>query len=68
MRLLICDDERHILRLLQVNFERQGHMVATVDRGQMAIARLEQEPFDLAMIETDPTGVDGYDILAPIRT
>lgn len=39
-RVLICDDERHFVRLLQVNLEHLGHVVDCAFDGAEAIERL----------------------------
>jgi two-component system, OmpR family, alkaline phosphatase synthesis response regulator PhoP len=67
-RILVADDERHILRLLQVNLERQGHAVICVEDGREAIAQLEQNTFDLAVIDLMMPQIDGYQVLQWIRT
>jgi len=33
-KILVCDDERHIVRLIQVNLERQGYTVTTAFDGK----------------------------------
>ena len=34
LKVLVCDDERHIVRLIQVNLERQGYTVVTAFDGK----------------------------------
>ena len=70
-RVLICDDERHIARLLQVNFERQGHLVVAVYDFKEAIELLETA--ELLEVPTFDTVVlsalaNGYELLSWIRT
>lgn len=51
MRVLVVDDERHIVRLIRVNLQRQGHAVTCAQGGREAIRLLEREAFDLAVID-----------------
>ena len=34
LKILVCDDERHIVRLIQVNLEKQGWQVVTAYDGK----------------------------------
>ncbi len=67
---LVCDDERHVVRLLQVNLERQGYSVQCAFGGNGAIALLEGNrlPIDLAIVDYDMGRVSGYEVLSWIRS
>lgn len=73
-RVLVCDDERHVARLLQVNLERQGHTVACAFDGDEAIRLIESaESFDLpafdkVVLDAMMPQRDGYEVLTWIRT
>jgi len=67
-RVLVADDERHIVRLIQVNLERQGYEVTTVSDGREALAQLEAADFDLAILDLMMPYMDGYELLTWIRT
>ena len=62
MRVLVCDDERHVQRLIQVNLERQGHSVKTVSSGNAAIEIMRAEPFDWVIIDPDMPRMSGYEV------
>jgi len=64
VRVLVCDDERHVVRLIQVNLERQGYEVATALSGQEAIELLKRGQFDLAVLDPAMPDVDGFDVKA----
>ncbi len=38
-KILVVDDERHIVRLIQVNLERQGYQVVTAHDGKEALEK-----------------------------
>ncbi|MEZ0325146.1 MAG: response regulator [Fimbriimonas sp.] len=61
-RILVCDDERHIVRLLSVILERQGHQVTCAYGGREAIGLLEKQRFDLAILDPKMPDVDGYQV------
>jgi two-component system alkaline phosphatase synthesis response regulator PhoP/two-component system response regulator VicR len=73
-RVLVCDDERHIVRLLQANLERHGHTVVCAFDGDEAIRILESTgPLDLSLfdkvvLDAMMPKVDGYEVLRWIRT
>jgi DNA-binding response OmpR family regulator len=52
-RVLVCDDERHIVRLAQVNLERQGHEVDTCTNADDCLAKLRTGTFDLLVVDSD---------------
>ena len=39
-QILVVDDEPNIVRLMQVNLERQGYRVETANNGAQALAKL----------------------------
>lgn len=67
-RFLVVDDERHIVRLLKVNLERNGCEVSTAFTGDDAIALLKAQSFDRAILDYGMPTPNGYDILEFIRT
>ncbi len=66
-QVLICDGERRIVRLVQVNLERQGYTVTPAYVGRAAIALLERESFNLAVVGRDLPDMDGRDLVGWIR-
>lgn len=73
-RILVCDDERHILRLIQVNLERQGYVVDVCDNGATCLQKLRESSFDLLIIDElmgIPSTQDVLDVVAsegiPVR-
>jgi DNA-binding response OmpR family regulator len=66
-RVLVAGVERHIVRLLRVNFERNGWLVSTALGGAQAIGSLKSQTFDRVVVDYDMPGVNGYDVLEFIR-
>ncbi|MEI8282682.1 MAG: response regulator [Armatimonadota bacterium] len=67
-RFLVVDDERHVVRLIQVNLERNGCHVTVAHGGQQAIDILSQQSFDRVFVDYDMPQVNGYQVLEFIRT
>ena len=52
-KILAVDDEKHIVRLVQVNLERQGYEVVTANDGREALEKVESEKPDLVVFTGD---------------
>lgn len=68
--ILVCDDERHLARLLQVNFESQGYKVTCAFDGAEAIGILESNGTDygIAILDWMMPVFDGLEVLKWIRS
>jgi len=67
VKVLVCDDEKHIVRLIQVNLERLGYEVATAFDGREALVKLKEYKPDLVLLDVMMPYVDGYEVLRSIR-
>jgi two-component system alkaline phosphatase synthesis response regulator PhoP/two-component system response regulator VicR len=61
-RALVCDDERHIVRLVQVNLERQGYEVECAYSGLQALELLRASSFDVVILDAEMPGMSGYEV------
>ena len=59
-RVLICDDDPVILRLLQVNLELEGYDVLLANHGEEAYELATQELPDLIILDIMMPRLDGY--------
>ncbi len=66
-KILAVDDERHIVRLVQVNLERQGYQVVTAFDGKEALEKIEAEMPDLVVLDVMMPYMDGFEVLQTIR-
>lgn len=66
-KVLVCDDERHIVRLIQVNLERQGYEIVTAFTGEEALSKLLSDRFDLAVIDSHLPDMTGREVVGKIR-
>src|SRR5436305_14622973 len=66
-KILIVDDEKHILELARLYLTREGYEVEGVGGGAQAVARFGQVKPDLVMLDIILPGVDGLTICKEIR-
>ena len=66
-KILAVDDERHIVRLVQVNLERAGYQVVTAFDGKDALEKVEAEQPDLVVLDVMMPYMDGFEVLQNLR-
>ena len=66
-KILAVDDERHIVRLIQVNLERAGYQVVTAYDGREALKKIEEEHPDLIVLDVMMPYMNGLETLKEIR-
>ena len=66
-KILAVDDERHIVRLVQVNLERAGYTVVTAFDGKEALEKVESENPDLVVLDVMMPYMDGFEVLQTLR-
>ena len=64
---LVCDDDPHIARLVQVNLEHYGYSVVTAFDGQQAKDRLAEREFDVAVLDLVMPRADGVEVIEYLR-
>jgi len=66
-RLLVVDDDVMNLDVLQQLLEAYGYATATAGNGREALARLQQEPFDLVLLDITMPEMDGFTVLQTMK-
>ncbi|MCE5315245.1 MAG: response regulator [Armatimonadota bacterium] len=66
-KILACDDEKHIVRLVQVNLERAGYEVVTANDGKEALQKVAEENPDLVVLDVMMPYMDGFEVLQNLR-
>ncbi|HEX2240410.1 MAG TPA: response regulator [Actinomycetota bacterium] len=59
-RVLICDDDPAVLRLIEVNLEIEGYEVLAAHHGEEAVAIAQAEKPDLVILDVMMPRLDGY--------
>ncbi len=62
-KILTCDDEKHIVRLIQVNLERQGYEVITAFNGAECLAKVKEDRPDLIVLDVMMPEMTGFEVL-----
>jgi len=66
-KVLVVDDEDHILELARLYLSREGYQIETVTDGAIALARFGQVKPDLVVLDIMLPNVDGLTICREIR-
>jgi two-component system response regulator AtoC len=68
MRLLIADDDRNLTTVLTTELSESGYDVSMTGSGSNAAILLEDEDFDVLLLDLNMPGLGGIDVLKKIRT
>lgn len=66
-KILIVDDEEHILELLKFNIKNAGYEVVTANNGLDGVKLAKEEKPDLVLLDLMLPGMDGYDVCKEIK-
>lgn len=64
---LVVDDQPHIVRLIQVNLEKEGFRVATAGDGLDGIEKVRSLKPDLVILDVIMPRKDGFDVLRDMK-
>ena len=66
-KILVVDDERNLVRLVQVNLERAGYVVIAAYDGKEALEVIARERPDLVVLDVMMPELDGFTVLERLR-
>jgi len=66
-KILVVDDEPHIIELTKLYLEREGYQVEGVGTGQDALSRLNSFNPDLIILDLMLPDIDGFEVCRQIR-
>ncbi|MGE5530679.1 MAG: response regulator [Bacteroidota bacterium] len=66
-RILVVDDERHIVRLVQVNLEWAGYEILTAYDGVEALEKVKNENPDMVVLDVMMPRMDGFEVLKNLQ-
>ncbi len=67
-RILLADDEPRLLHVVGLYLSMEGFEVTEASDGTEAIAMLDKDEFDLAILDVMMPGVDGIEVCRHIRS
>lgn len=66
-KILIADDEPHVLRVLKLSLEKEGYAVETCANGKEALTRLEHEHPDILITDIQMPLMTGEELCRHIK-
>lgn len=67
-RILIVDDEPSITEFVSYAMQKEGYLTEIASDGEEALRKIEQQHFDLSILDIMLPGIDGYELCRRIRT
>ena len=67
-RILVVDDEPHLVRTLAINLRARDYTVETAGDGRSALQAVLDDPPDLVILDLGLPDIDGVEVLRRIRT
>jgi DNA-binding response OmpR family regulator len=66
-KVLIIEDEREIGELVNEYLVREGIETTLVESGEEGLKRLQNDPYDLIVLDINLPGIDGFEFLSKVR-
>jgi len=66
-RILLVEDEEHLLEAIKLNLELEGYKVSTASDGRKALDIYKEERFDLIILDVMIPEIDGFQVAETIR-
>jgi diguanylate cyclase (GGDEF)-like protein len=66
-RILVVDDEPHILQILRFTLEKAGYQVSVAEDGEKALKMLDESPVDLVILDIMMPKMTGYEVCRKMR-
>ena len=66
-KILVVDDERHIVRLVEVNLQRAGYEVVQAYDGVEALEKVSADKPDMIVLDVMMPRMNGFDVLKNLK-
>ncbi len=67
-KILVVDDEKHIVKLVEVNLKKHGYDVVTAYDGVEALEKVESEHPDMLVLDVMMPRMNGFDVLKRLQS
>ena len=61
-KILVVDDEKDIVELLQYNLEKEGYKISAVFSGEQCLENVKSKLPDLILLDIMMPGMDGFEV------
>jgi two-component system response regulator VanR len=68
IKILLVEDDEHILNSVKVFLENEGYLVDACENGDLAIEKIYEQKYHLAILDIMLPGANGHEILKELRT
>lgn len=65
--ILVADDDKNTRKFMRAVLEAEGYTVSAAENGEEALAIMESEYIDLAVVDITMPKMDGYEFTAALR-
>ena len=66
-KILLVEDEEHLLEAIKLNLEMEGYKVSTATDGKKALKIYKEERFNLIILDVMIPEIDGFQVAETIR-
>ena len=66
LKIMLIDDENIVGKRLKPALEKTGDIVETFEEGEKALARFDENPFDIVITDIRMENIDGIEILEQV--
>lgn len=66
-KILVVDDERNFVKLLEYNLGKEGHVIDTAFNGEEALNKISEQMPDLVLTDLKMPGMGGMEILKRVK-
>jgi CheY-like chemotaxis protein len=66
-RILIAEDEAHIVRVMSLWLQRHGHQITETPNGVAALEHLASNEVDMLITDANMPGMDGVSLIRAVR-
>lgn len=66
-RILLVEDEKHLLDVIKLNLELENYEVITADKGKLALKKFNEQAFNLIILDVMLPEIDGFTLCEQMR-